>query len=132
MICSISAISQTFLFCCTKAKAIRYLNHWNSEWFVNKKSDICRRNVPLQWLCVLSIKTTTYVYNRFNTSFCARDRKTNQSISNLNRKFWNKSTQQLKPTTALIDLCFNKKFEQEKKSLYKSIFKPIYVNTYYV
>ena len=32
-------------------------------------------------------KTTTYVCNRFNTSFCAKDHKTNQAISNLNRKF---------------------------------------------
>ena len=33
----------------------------------------------------------------------------------------------------LTDLCFNKKIEQEKKSLYKiSITKSIYVDTYYV
>ena len=33
----------------------------------------------------------------------------------------------------MTDLCFNKKFEQEKKSLYKiSISKSIYVDTYYV
>ena len=41
----------------------------------------------LQGLCVPSVKTTTYVCNRFNTSFCDRDHKTNQAISNLNRKF---------------------------------------------
>ena len=32
----------------------------------------------------------------------------------------------------MTDLCFNKKFEQEKKSLYKSIPKSIYVDTYCV
>ena len=37
--------------------------------------------------CVPSVRTTTYVCNRFNTSFCARNHKTNQVISNLNRKF---------------------------------------------
>ena len=37
--------------------------------------------------CVPSVKTTTYVCNRFNTSFCARDRKANQAISNLNESF---------------------------------------------
>ena len=58
---------------------------------VDKQSDICRRYLLLQGLCVPSVKTTTYVWNRFNTSFSARDYKTNQAISNLNRKFWNKS-----------------------------------------
>ena len=100
-------------------------------YVADKQSDICRRYLLLQGLCVPSVKTTTYVCNRFNTSFCARDHKTNQAISNLNRKFWNKSTQQIKSTTFLTDLCSNKKFEQEKKSLYKSIFKSIYVDTMY-
>ena len=69
----------------------------------------------------------------FNISFCARDHKTNQAISNLNWNFWNKSTQQIKSTTSLTDLCFNKKFVQEKKSLYKiSTSKQIYVDTYCV
>ena len=31
----------------------------------------------------------------------------------------------------MTDLCFNKKIEQEKKGLYKSISKSIYVDTYY-
>ena len=80
-----------------------------------------------------SVKTTTYACNRFDTSFFARDHKTNQAISNLNRKFWNKSTQQIKSTISLPNLYFNKKFEEEKKSLYKiSISKSIYVDTYYV
>ena len=34
--------------------------------------------------------------------------------------------------TSLPDLCFNKTYEQEKKSLYKSISKLIYVDTYYL
>ena len=120
----------------------------------------------LQGLCVPGVKTTTYVWNRFNTSFCVRDHQTNQTISNLNRKFWNKSTLiwvdfagvlfyplcsneitslkndtfiwirihilHLVYTTSLSDLCFNKKIEQKKKSLYKSISKSIYVDTYYL
>ena len=80
-----------------------------------------------------SVKTTAYVCNGFNTSFCARGRKTNQAISSLNRKSWNKSTQQIKLTICLTDVCFNKKFEQEKKRFYKiSISKSIYVDTYYI
>ena len=35
-------------------------------------------------------------------------------------------------TTSLSDLRFNKKFEQKKKSLYNSISKSIYVDTYYL
>ena len=35
-------------------------------------------------------------------------------------------------TTSLSDIFFNKNFEQEKKSLYKIIFKLIYVDTYYL
>ena len=86
----------------------------------------CYRDVP-------SVKTITYECNRFNTSFCARDHKTNQAILKLNRKFWNKSTQQTKSTTSLTNLCFKKKFEQEKKYLYKiSISKSICVDTCYV
>ena len=41
----------------------------------------------------------------------------------------------LKPGTIIkkIDLCFGKKYEQEKKKLYKiSISKSIYVDTFYV
>ena len=34
--------------------------------------------------------------------------------------------------TSLSNLHFNKKFVQEKKSLYKSISKSIYVDTYYL
>ena len=79
-----------------------------------------------------SIKTTTYVCNRFNTSFFARDHQANQAISNLNRKFSNKLTQQIKSTMSLTDLSVNKKIEQEKKKLYKIIFKSIYVDIYYV
>ena len=46
-----------------------------------------RRYLLLHGLCVPSVKTTTYVCNRVNTSFCARDHKTKQAIANLNRKF---------------------------------------------
>ena len=86
-------------------------------YVVDKQIYIWRRYLLLQGLCVPSVKTTTYVCNRFNTSFCARDHKTNQAISNLNRKFWNKSTQQIKSTTFLTDLCFIKKFKYFKVSL---------------
>ena len=43
-------------------------------------------------ICVPSVRTTTYVHNRLNTSFCTKDHKTHQAISNLNQKFWKKST----------------------------------------
>ena len=59
---------------------------------IDKQSNICRRYLLLEGLCVPSVKTTAYVCKRFITSFCARDHKTNQAISNLSRKFWNKST----------------------------------------
>ena len=52
-------------------------------YVVDKQIYIWRRYLLLQGLCVPSVKTTTYVCNRFNTSFCARDHKTNQAISNL-------------------------------------------------
>ena len=84
-----------------------------------KRSDMCRRWLLLQGLCVPSAKTTTCVCNRFSTSFCARNHKTNQPIWNLNRKFWNKSAQKIKSTTSLTDLFL--------KCLYKSI----YANSYY-
>ena len=44
-------------------------------YVLDKQSDICRTYLLLHRLCVLSVKTTTYVCNRFNTSFCARDHK---------------------------------------------------------
>ena len=48
-------------------------------------------------------------------------------------KFKWKVLKQINPTTSLTDLSFNKKFEQEKKRLYKiSISKSVYVDTYYV
>ena len=120
----------------------------------------------LQGLCLPSVKITTYICNRFNTSFCARDYKTNQAKSNLNRKLWNKSTLgdlggpgvhfyplcynettslkndtfiwirihilYLVYTTSLSNLYFSKKFDKEKKSLYKSISKSIYFDTCYL
>ena len=42
-------------------------------------------------ICVPSIKTTTCVCNSFNTSFCTKEHKTNQTISNSNQKFWKKN-----------------------------------------
>ena len=59
---------------------------------VDKQSSICRRYFLLKGLYVPSVKTTTYVCNRLNNSFCAKDHKTNQAISNLNRMFWNNPT----------------------------------------
>ena len=56
-------------------------------YVVDKQSDIGRRYLLLQGLCVPSVKFATYICNRFNTSFCARDHKTNQAIFNLSRKF---------------------------------------------
>ena len=126
---------------------------------MSRNKAIYLRYLQLQGLCVPSVKTTTYVCNRFNTSLCAREHKTNQAISNLNRKIWNKSTLiwvgflgvlfypfaptriivwktipsfeflHLVCTTSSTDLRFNKKFEQEKKSLNKTISKSIYVDT---
>ena len=40
--------------------------------------------VEVRGLYVLSVKTTIYVCNRFNTSFCARDHKTNQVLKQIN------------------------------------------------
>ena len=51
-------------------------------YVVDKQSDICRIYLLLQGLCLPSIKTTTCARNRFNTSFGARDHKSNQDISN--------------------------------------------------
>ena len=112
-------------------------------YVVDKQSDICRRYLLLLGLCVPSVKSTTYVCNMglilLSVSLLlfvvtsTKDYKTNPAISNLNQTFWNKSTQQIKSTTSSTDLCFNKKFEQEKKRLYKiSISKSIDVDTYYV
>ena len=74
-------------------------------------------------------KTTKNVCNRFNTSFCTRDRKQTSYI---------KILKEINPTNQindffLTDLCFKKIFELEKKRLYKtSICKSTYVDTYYV
>ena len=117
-------------------------------YIVDKQSGICWKYLLLQGLCVSSVKTTTYVCNRFKM--------------NLNEKFWNKPTLiwvgflgvcftpllqrdykfenhtfiwirlhilHLVYTTSLTNLCFNKKFELEKKSSCKSISKSIHVDT---
>ena len=41
----------------------------------------CRRHLLLQGLYVPSAKTTTYVCNSFNASFCTKDCKTHLAIS---------------------------------------------------
>ena len=52
-------------------------------YIVNEQSGTCRKYLLLQGLCVPSVKTTTYVCNRF---------KMDIFFSNLNEEFWNKST----------------------------------------
>ena len=47
---------------------------------INKKSGTCKRYLLLQGLHTESVKTTTYVCNRFNTS-CTKDHKTHWAIS---------------------------------------------------
>ena len=48
---------------------------------IDKQSDTCRKNLLIQGLYVPSVKTTTYVRNRFNTSFCTKGHKTHLAIS---------------------------------------------------
>ena len=65
----------TFLlwgFCIPSFRAIAYA--------IDKQSGTCRRYLLLQGLYVPSVKTTTYVCNRFNT-FCTKDHKTDLAIS---------------------------------------------------
>ena len=62
---------------------IMYIKLQNYSHIVNKQSGICRKYLLLQGLCVPSIKTTTCVCNGF---------KMNIFFSNINEKFWNKST----------------------------------------
>ena len=65
----------TFLlwgFCIPSFRAIAYA--------IDKQSGTCRRYLLLQGLYVPSVKTTTYVCNRFNT-FCTKDHKTHLAIS---------------------------------------------------
>ena len=49
-------------------------------YIIDKQIGTCRRCFLLPGLCVQSVKITTYVSNRFNTSFCTKDHKTHQSI----------------------------------------------------
>ena len=66
----------TFLlwgFCIPSFRAIAYV--------IDKQSGTCGRYLLLQELYVLSVKTATYVCNRFNTSFCTKDHKTHLTIS---------------------------------------------------
>ena len=60
----------TFLlwgFCVPRFRAIAYV--------IDKQSGTCRIYLLLQGLYVSSIKATTCVCNRFNTSFCTKDHK---------------------------------------------------------
>ena len=50
-------------------------------YVIDKQSGGCRRYFLLRGLYVPSFKTTTYVCNRFNTSFCTKDHKTHLAIS---------------------------------------------------
>ena len=66
----------TFLlwgFCIPSFRAIAYA--------IDKQSGTCRRYLLLQGLYVPSVKTTTYVCHRFNTSFYTKDHKTHLAIS---------------------------------------------------
>ena len=47
----------------------------------NKQSGICKGYLLLLGLYVPSVKATTYVCNRFNTSFCTKEHKTHLAIS---------------------------------------------------
>ena len=67
----------TFLWwrlCISSFRTIAYI--------VNKQSGICKEFLLLRGLCVPSVKTTTYVYNRFEM------KKKIFFFSNLNEKFW--------------------------------------------
>ena len=44
-------------------------------YLIDKQSGKCRRYLLLQGLCAPSVKITTYVCNRFNTSFCTKTTK---------------------------------------------------------
>ena len=60
-------------------------------YIVDKQKEVCRNTFCYRdYVCQVS--KLQHICNRFNTSFYARNHKTNQAISNLNRKFWNKST----------------------------------------
>ena len=50
-------------------------------YVIGKQSGTCRRYLLPQGLYVPSVKTTTYVSNRFKTSFCTKNHKTHQAIS---------------------------------------------------
>ena len=66
----------TFLlwgFCIPSFRTIAYA--------IDNESDTYRRYLLLQGLYVPSVKTTTYICNRFNTTFCTKDHKTHLAIS---------------------------------------------------
>ena len=66
----------TFLLCGFCIPSFRVI-----DYAIDKQSSTCRRYLLLQGLYVSSVKTTTYVCNSFNTSFCITDHKTHLVIS---------------------------------------------------
>ena len=50
-------------------------------YVIGKQSDTCRRQFLLHGLCVLGARIIRYACNRFNTSLCTKDHKTNKAIS---------------------------------------------------
>ena len=112
---------------------------------VVKQNGICRRYLLLQGLCVSSVKTATYVCNRFKMDFFFKFKSkvlkwiNPNSLAPTRFLVWKPylyltshtylTTYLTYHTTSLTDLYFNKKFEQEKKSLYKSISKSIRIDT---
>ena len=81
-------------------------------YVADKQSVICRIYGLLQGLCASSVKTTTYVYNIFKIEF----------FSNLNGKFWNKSTLIL---LGFLGVCSN------QTSSFKTIPSLEFANIYY-
>ena len=47
---------------------------------IEKQSGTCRKYLLLPGLCVSSFEITTYLCNRFNTSFCTKNHKIHQAI----------------------------------------------------
>ena len=117
-------------------------------YIVDKQSGICWKYLLLQGLCVSSVKATTYVCNRFKMNLNEKfwNKPTLIWVGFLgvcftpllqrDYKFENHTfiwirlhILHLVYTTSLTNLCFDKKFELEKKSSCKSISKSIHVDT---
>ena len=54
---------------------------YDKDYVYQQQGGICRRYLLLQGLCVPSVKTKTYVCNRFNTYFHTKNHKRHQAIS---------------------------------------------------